>query len=360
MRPIFRKLATLFMIAFVATGMFAGGAMAGTVTTTGDLAGDGTDSVPGFAAEDGENRTVTYETTLSTDTKDDFEELSLEVSHDNTTYATYSMADAEVISGGSDGTTVLEVEYTIEHSDLEQLPGDAGEITTADVTITETEAGTDTDETTEFSVDYEFDDTHAVRTVHDSNSTNSIASLSDADDGGMFSFGFMSSSLDTTSEIEDTVGVNGTQTDVHVYSEDSDLTSNLDDSVEDADAGDRVGLLMTSTLDDQIIRVYNEEPGAKFPGSDENVTETEDTYAVYHGNGHMTINLGEDRYDSSTSEVSMNIVSGEDVENDALTSDLDYTWRQANGLTFGNIFSLDSWLDMIPLSAGTSPLATAT
>lgn len=341
------RVATLFMVALVALagiGAFAFGASAA-VTTTGDLAGDGTDTITNFNASDTENHTVTYETSATSDTKDDFDELSLTIEHENNTYAEYTKADATVINGSSDSTTVLEVEYTIEHSDLEKLPGDATEITTANYTITELEAGTDTEVTDEFAVDYEFAGDHAVRTIHSSDDEIVTDFESSDDDGGFLSlstFNPLSSSSDVAT-IEDDVGINGSETDVKVYSESDDVTGVFDDQLESADDGDRVAYLMNSKADGNIVYVFANEPGEKIGG--DNVTE-DDTYIVAHEGGEYEVNLGDEYEGENTA--SLSLTAGEKVDKGALQDDLEYTWRQAYGLSL-DVWSLSDITDKIPV-----------
>ncbi|APX98545.1 hypothetical protein BB347_17725 (plasmid) [Natronorubrum daqingense] len=307
----------------------AGGAAA-EVTDDGDFEFDGDDLAEDFEAGD-DNETVVYETDADSDSVEDFDDITLEIDYENTTLVEYDHTDADV-DGDDDEETPLELEFTVEHEDLETLPGDAGEETEVDATVTEAEIGED-EVTDEDTLTYEFADSHAAMTIFDADDDDDIVSLEEDDDDGMFSFSmpFTASDLDNTADIDDDIGVNGTETDVHVHSDDSDVTDTFDDSVEDKDEGDRVPHLMTTTVDDRSIVVFNEEPG-EFIGGDE-ADEDEDTYAVYNGDGHLEINLGEDRFDEDDDEVSVNSVSGVEVTNDLLTNDLDYGSFEAWGLT---------------------------
>ena len=326
-------------------GAFAGAAAATPVSTTGDLAGDGTDVITEFNASDDRNHTVTYETENTSGTLDDYDELSLDVSHDNHTYLALDQTDATVISGGGDSTTVLEVEFQVNHSELEKLPGDAGANTTTNYTITELEADASNDTTTEFAVDYEFDNTHAVRHVHDEES-QSIGSYSEED-------GWFGLSSDSHATIEDDVGIDGDNTTVMVYSDDSDVTGEFDSALEDADDGERVGMLMTSTLNDEVVYVFANEPGEKING--DNVTAN-DTYIVANEGGVYEVNLGDEYQGEDT--VSMSLVGNEKFDRNALQEDLDYSWSQAWGLNFGSLsfdwlpFSLSGGLGLSFASLG--------
>jgi len=322
-------LAALLLVTSV-LGAFAGGAAAAPVTTTGDLAGDGTDQITKFNASDDRNHTVTYETENTSGTLDDYDELSLEISHNNYTYATYDQTDVTVVSGGGDSTTTLEVEFQINHSDLEKLPGDAGVNTTTNYTITERESGATVDRTTEFAVDYEFADSYAVRHVHDAEN-QAIASHSEDDGYLMGLFG-----ADSHATIEDDVGIAGDNTTITVYSDDSNITDEFDTSLDGADDGERVGTLMSSTLGDEVVYVFANEPGETISG--DNVTDS-DTYIVANENGEYTVHLGDEYQDENT--VSMSLVGNQKFDRADLRNDLDYSFTQSWGLTFPNVMSFD-------------------
>ncbi|OLZ39063.1 hypothetical protein A6E15_19045 [Natrinema saccharevitans] len=357
MRPISTRLfACLIALLVVTSGSIA---LAGTAvadpTSTGDLATDGTDTITDYNASADRNHTVTYDTDLSADTKDDFDELSLEIRNDGHTYASYSSADAEVVSGSSDGTTTLEVQFTVNHADLEKLPGDANQVTNTTYNFTERETGVDEGNGTSYdtTVGYEFADDHAVRTIHsdDSSLVDDLEVADSSDDDGWFG-GFSVSSLNpfsssaaSSATIEDDVGINGSQTDVHVYSESDNVTSAFDDQLEDADDSERVGMLMTSNVDDGIVYVFANEPGEKIGG--ENVSDS-DSYIVANEGGEYMVNMGDDYEGQDTA--SLELVAGQDVSADALQSDLGYGMLQAYGLDFGSLSS--SLGDLIPLSLG--------
>lgn len=324
MRNLFKSgIAALFAILLVTSvlGAFAGGAAATPTTSTGDLAADGTDRITNFEANETQNHTVTYNTSVSSDTLDDFDELSLEIDHAGYTYQAYDQTDLTVIDGGADATTPLEVEFQINHSDLEKLPGDAGANTTTNYTITELEAGASSDTNETFEVDYEFDNSHAVRHVHDEESQDD-GTYSEED--GWFSF----FGADSHATIEDDVGIDGDNTTVMVYSDDSNITGEFDTSLEDADDGERVGMMMSSTLDDEIVYVFANEPGETITG--DQVTEN-DTYIVAHEGGVYEVNLGDDYEGESL--VSMELVGNEKFDRADLRNDLDYTFAQSWGLT---------------------------
>jgi hypothetical protein len=336
MRFSFKRAASLFMVGMlvgsVMIGAFAGGAAAETQT----LAGDGTDNPTGFNASADDK----FQHSISSDGTDfgtdGTETLFMNVSYDGHEYAQVS---APVDSSTSASQTV-----NLSHDKLTELSGDAGENTTINVTTWGEDAGGNvTTAESNFKVDLEFADTRSVRTVHSTNDSI-VQSYESASDDGWFSFSMPTpgplgtSTLDTTATIDDTIGVNGTQTDIEIYSMDSDTTDALDAAAEKSDTGERMAFLMTSELDDQALRVYDQQAGPKAPGA-ENVTEGEDTYAIYHGNGHMTIKLGTDRFDSSSSQVDVTINSGEEVDPSTLQEDLGYSIFQAWGLNYASFSS---------------------
>jgi len=344
MRAIVKRLLALFMILAVVSGTLV--AVTGSAAAETDtLAGDGTDTVPGFNASDDDQLQHSISSDGTDFGTDGTETLFMNVSYNGHEYAEVSAA---VDDSASASQTI-----NMSHALLKELPGDAGQDTTINVTTWgEDSTGAVTTAENEFQADLTFAETRSVRTVHSTNDSI-VQSYESASDDGWFSFSMPTpgplgtSTLDTTATIDDTVGVNGTQTDIEIYSMDSDTTDALDAAAEKSDAGDRMAYLMTSELDGEALRVYDQQAGAKFPGSD-NVTEGEDTYAIYHGDGHMTIKLGSDRVDSSTSQVDVTINSGEEVGTSTLQEDLGYNVFQAWGLNMASFSStLSGFADAI-------------
>jgi len=336
MRAIVKRLLALFMILAVVSGTLV--AVTGSAAAETDtLAGDGTDTVPGFNASDDDQLQYSVSADGTDFSSDGSETLYMNVTHNGHEYAEVSAA---VEDSSSASQTI-----NMSHALLEELPGDAGTDTTINVTAWGEDAeGSVTTPATEFEADLTFAETRSVRTVHSTNDSIVSSYESASDDGWLSSFSLPTpgplgtSSLDTTATIDDTIGVNGTQTDIEIYSMSSDTTDALDAAAEKSDAGDRMAFLMTSELDGEALRVYDERAGPKFPGAD-NVTEGEDTYAIYHGDGHMTIKLGTDRFDSSTSEVDVTINSGNEVGTSTLQEDLGYSLFQAWGLNMASFSS---------------------
>jgi len=326
-----RLISVLLVAALVTTatlGAVSGGALAAT-TSTGDLAADGTDTITDYTASENRSHTVTYNTSANSKTTDDFEELSLTITHDDHTITDYQISDVAVIDGGNDGTTPLELEFTVNHSDMKTLPGDAGETVPTEYEITERELGVDEGNgTTEsFGVDYQFASTHATRTVYRTNETL----VTNYESGDTFTARMAAilpgGTTGSTATITDEVGVNGSATDIHVYSESQAITNTFDRTLEDADDGERVATLMTSSVDDQTVYVFAREPGETISG--EQVTEN-DTYIVAHEGGAYDINLGNEI--DGRSSVAVSLTSGKEVSASALQADLGYTLLEAWGL----------------------------
>lgn len=330
-----------FLLAFSMVGMAFSGGVAAEATADGDIEGDGADVIENFEADGEESETVIYETDANSDDLDDFENLTLLVEYDGHAVAEYDDFDAE-ISGDDDEETPLELEWEIAHDDLEKLPGDAGETTTTDVSVTEMEDAEDAEEVIdEFEVDVEFSNERAV--VSAFSADDSVATFDESD-------GLLSYFSNDVATIEDDVGIDGENTDVHVYADDSDMIDAYDDVAEDAEDGDRLGAMMTSTTDDSVVYVFNNEAGETITGDE--VDADEDTYAVYEGNGEVVFNLGEDDYEGEE-EVSVSAVGGETFDRGDLRDDLDYSFAQSFGLTFDHAFSLD-WVPGLGFISGSA------
>ncbi|WP_247005178.1 hypothetical protein [Halosolutus gelatinilyticus] len=339
MRPIIKKVATLFLVLALVTGgmaAFAGTAAADTTT----LAGDGTDTVTGFNASSSDyiERSINADDGTNGFDGDGTETLFMNVSYDGHDYA-------EISAAVDDGTATSQT-VNMSHDKLKKLPGDAGKVTTVNVTTWgENASGDTTTAATEFSVDITFADDHAVRTIHSSNNSivENIELSDDDDDGWVASLSSLNplSSSDELVTIEDDVGIAGSQTDIKVYSEDSDVTEVIDNQLEDSEDGDRVGMFMTSEVGDGIVYVFANEPGETITGDE--VDEDKDTYIVAHEGGQMDVNLGSDDFDDTDETASLSLTAGEKFDRKALQDDLGYSWRQAYGLSFDTFSLSDLW-----------------
>lgn len=340
-----KRAATLFMIALLAFSTAGVAFTGGVAAETDTLTGDDTDEVAEYDANESDH--LEYElTSADTDfSTDGTETVYLNITHDGNEYV--------ATSSDVDGTNTSYT-FNVSHADLEKLPGDAGQATTVTVTTWgENSTGGVTTAETSFDADIVFDETHAVRTVHASN--DSIVSdfevADDEEDDGMFSlssYKFWSSSSDTAT-IEDEIGINGSQTDIHVYSNDEDVTEVFDSQLEDAEDGDRIGMMMSSNVGDGIVYVFANEPGEKISGDE--VDADEDTYIVANEGGQYDVNLGEDYDGESTADLSL--TAGEKFDRSSLRSDLDYSWAQSLGLDFGSLASFD-WVPGLGMIVPTS------
>ena len=296
------RVASLAVLVAVLAALAVGGATAAFVTG-GDLAGDGTDTVTGFEAGSG-NDTIQYNTSTSSDTLNDFDTLKLEVKGPSgAVHATYTQSEATVVSGGSDATNGLEVEFAVERADLDSLPGAPGETTNATFEVTEIDTnGNEFNDTAE--VGYTFSDNRSVL-YPTSASDSSALSLEEPPEPGIFG-SFQQSVPDSVpflgaeqrdsdiATIDTTRSVNGSQTDIVVFDAGN---SNVSDSFEEAaegytSSGDPV-LGTTLTVDGNAVPVFYES-------ADTDVVNTSaDTYAVYDGD-KTTVYRG-DEYDGASS-----------------------------------------------------------
>jgi len=328
-------LAALVAISMVAMAVAPGAALADEHTT--EIGGE-TDTVEYFNASEDEYILVTLEADGA-----DFGE-----DETDTVYANITYDDVELFDYSADvDADETEYEFNVSHDELELLPGDAEETTEIELNAWGEDADADDDDDVEstemvtLEVDIEFDETHAVVTAFEDD--DDVAEFEAAEDG-MFGLSFGPLGSDATADVGDDVGIAGYNTTIHTYADDGDMIDVFDDSVEDMESGDRVGLLMTSTLDNQIVYVFADEAGEDIFGDD--VDEDEDTFAVYHGDGHMEYNLGEDRFDEDDEEVDVNSASGVDVDASDLRDDLEYSLTQSFGLSLDQITSFD-WVPFI-------------
>lgn len=296
--------AVLAMITLLALSMIAAPAAAG-VVTGGDWEGDGTDVVNGFNASAENTSTVHYETNTTTDTLDDIEGLEYNISHDGDVLVELDKEDATIVSGSSDNTTALTVEFEVSHDELEKLPGQIGENVTTDVYIAELDANGDAINASEstFEVDFQFSDERSVMVVtsdsiDDADVGPSVESY-DEEIGGFLGFGAEET---TIYELEETRDINGSATTIYTYADDGDLADAFGESVaeeegffgaEAVDDGEPIPK-QTMMTDDGLIITYANEAG-------DAVDEDADTYAIYHNDSNMMeLHLG-DEYDGEES-----------------------------------------------------------
>ncbi|PCR88687.1 DUF2808 domain-containing protein [Natrinema ejinorense] len=128
----------------------------------------------------------------------------------------------------------------------------------------------------------------------------------------------------TDAEIDDTRDVTGNTSTIYVSAENETFSDEVDAAIPDsAEAGDRLGLMMSSSVDEGLVYVFYDEPGDDVTGSE--VDPVDDTYIVLNDNEPHMINLADGTtQDGGTLDVSL-------VANDApspgdLRDDLDYGW----------------------------------
>jgi len=292
---------TLLMVALVALagiGAFAGGASAATTT----LNGDGNDTVSGFTANESNDLAYSISSSGTDFSTDGTNTLKMNVTLDGTEYA---LTEEAVDSGTSSSQTV-----NISNDELADLPGDAGENTTVNVTAWGTDGnGTVTTTATEFAVDITFDSSYAVVEADDSSAT-----IEEPEEPGFFSMdtvAFWSSSDDDPADIhtyEQIVGVNGSETTVTVNDATSNGSDAFDEAVgDDLESGDVIYGASAAVDGTPVLAFYQ--------SADSEIVEDGDTYAVYdkHGNGDWTFTLGDDYSDASEVDVFVSSQSMADI-----------------------------------------------
>ncbi|USZ73796.1 hypothetical protein [Natronosalvus halobius] len=332
MRATFKRLATLLLVLSVITGgmvAFAGFAAAETTT----LAGDDTDLVTGFEANESDH--LEYDITAD---GTDFDTDGTDTAHLN---VTYDGTEYAALEDAIDNGTATSQTLNLSHDELEKLPGDALQNTTITVNVWGEDAdGNETTAMETFTVDLEFANTHAVRHIDSSDSTLLTEFEQAEEDDGWFSLSSLAlwnNDLEDQAEIEDEIGIDGQNTDVKVYA-DGDVADVLDASLENAEDGDRVGLLMLSSLDDEPVYVFKGEAGEKITGDE---VDENDSYIVAHEGGEMDVNLGDDHEGEETVDVSL--ISGQDVDASTL-QDLGYSMLQSYGISMHNVPYLGGFL----------------
>lgn len=322
------KLITIFVAVAVAMSLLALAPAAVTAEEEDaqELLGDGTDEVLEFAADEDE----LLEYTLDAD-GEDFDADGTTTLHLNVSYDGVDHYEVEV-SEDFDGA---DTDYTFEltHADLETIPGGAEETTVVEVSAwgENDDGDVTTGETEEeelipesFEVDLVFDRTHAAIYVHDADE-DAFASFEE--DEGLSSVWILDN---THATIDDSVEVTN-ETDVQVHVADSDIQDQIDFSTENTDDGDRVGLMMASTVDGDLVYVFDGEPGETILGDD--VEDEGDAHMVVYDDDHVTIYSGDDFEDDD--EVSVGIVANDRPSVSDLRDDLEYGILQALGGAWG-------------------------
>jgi len=300
----FKRFGAAAMTLMLLLSVFAAGSAAAATTT---LAGDGTDTVSGFTAN--ESNALEYSISSSgTDfSTDGTTQLKMNVTHDGEQYA---MTEEAVDSGTSASQIV-----NISNDELSDLPGDAGETVTVNVTAWGTDGnGTETTTATEFAVDITFDNTYAVASVDDSS-----AEIEDVEAGYLSSFSFGVLGTEDPADLhtyDTTVGIDGNNTTVTVLDETSNGSDVFTDAVgDDLESGDVITGATVAADGEPILAFYD--------SADTDIIEDGDTYAVYNsGDNSWTIHTGSAQEGATSMDVlieSQDYTNG-DFDSEALTT----------------------------------------
>lgn len=276
----------IFAVVTSGLGTFAGAVAAETTT----LAGDGSDHVTGFNASPDDH--LEHDLTAdNTDFATDGTELALlNITYDGEEYVS--------VEESIEDTSTASHTFNVTQSALSDLPGDAGQNTTINVTAWGEDAnGNETTAATSFDVPITFDSTYAATSVDDDSAT-----IEDIEPGffasSLDTLSFWSSSSDDTTDLhtyEQTVGVDGDNTTVTVRDETSNGTDAFDDAIGDKSSGDLIYGASASVEGTPVLAFYE--------GADTDIVNESSTYAVYNGNGVWTFNIGEEHSDKSEVDV---------------------------------------------------------
>lgn len=319
----------VFLALIMATSMvgmvFVGGVAAEETTET--LAGDGTDEILEFEADADRAIEHTLEADGADFGEDTTETVYLNVSYDDYDHFEY---DAAVDDADADYTAAFDA------SDLETIPGDAGDTVTVEVTTWGEDAdGTETTAADTFEVDLVFDDEYGVIFIQEAD---------DVEDEERW----IRSDILTADYGDDTTlaADNGT---VHVHSVDDDLNDAVDLATESTDDGDRVGPMMATTLDGSLTYVYDAEPGETITGDD--VEDEGNAYIVVHDDDYYEV-VPADDFDADD-EIDVDLVANDRPSMGDLQDDLEYGMLAAFAGAWGLSIPLLSGLLVAGVSART-------
>ena len=345
------RLIALLLVGIMALSVFAGGAvMAASTTVDSDL--DDTETteeeiteniVTNFNADEEQSTLIQVETTTTTDTEEDFEELSINISYDGVEHFAMDLSDIDDadFDAGTDDTDPATVDFHVDHDELETLPGEPGESTIVDVYVTEVEDAEDgVDETSEFVADFEFGDERAV--VYMAEDTSTFDDDLDSEEPAESIIPFMGADEDDPDKFALGTDLNVAEdTNVEIYT--ADAEDGYEDAVGPFDTDEAPVLGQTVVMDDEIVPVYYGE-AADFQDEDA-------AYGVYD-DGHLNISnaneiAGAD--EGETAEVSMEYASAnaldEMVNFDATLSDVTDAYDdELTGADIRDGFGTTTWL----------------
>ena len=312
----------------VFAGAFAGVAAAEdaqdpVITTDSEL--DEGDLIP---AED-------FDPTESPTDEGDYEEV-IEVEADNEELElTVEHADRETEHAVLDYTDdVFEVEaeatdtdpgtytFTLAHEELEDVPMEIEETVTLDVTVTD--LASEADETPESTIEVEVENDDERSVVYVDDPTDDDFASYEEDESFFGLFESQDAELDTERDIS------GMDTDVEVYSGDGDFSDAFFEAADAADDGDRLGVMMGSSLDGDITYVFANEAGETITGDD---VDEDDTYVVVNdADERIDVNTGEEFEEEES--IDMTLTNDRPGASD-LRETLDYDYLESLGGSWG-------------------------
>lgn len=296
------RVAQLLLVAVVLVGAVAVAPAAGQL-----LAGDGTDYVQGFTANESEYINYTVESDGADYSADGTDTIYMNVTYDGTEHLS--------VSQDATGSNVNQT-FNRTHDELNTLPGAPGQNTTVTVNAWgEASNGTITTSVSSFNVDIEFDTSRSVMYFG-----NTSASEIDIEE---FDPGFLSETLPLaesipfvedpdqadTYTIEESRSVSGDTTDITIHMDDSDLQSGFDEQTDAYSSGDSL-LGLTVSVDDELVPVF-------YQSRNTDIASSNDTHAVYE-DGQVDVELGSDDY-GDANNVSVMVASHNPLDESAST-----------------------------------------
>jgi len=274
---------------FLLVGLLLVGVLAAVPAAGQLLAGDGSDYVQNFEANESDYINYTVESDGA-----DFSADSTDTIYMNVTYNGVEHLSVSQDVAGSD----VNKTFNRTHDELNTVPGAPNENTTVDVNAWgEASNGTVTTSVSNFKVDIGFNDTRSVAYVE--NTSAATITVDEFEPGFLTKWVPLYGDEDQpdTYEFEETRSVANDTTDIIVHLADSDLESGFDHEADDySGSGDPI-LGMTATVDGSIVPVFNSQKGSNYVGSN-------DTYAVYNDDA-VTFVLGGEHSDADSVDVTI-------------------------------------------------------
>ncbi|MUV87018.1 hypothetical protein GJ631_10675 [Natronomonas sp. CBA1123] len=260
-------------------------------TSSSDIATDGTTTIQSFEANSSNmSQLVVANANNSAST------IEVEITKDNVTYYSAVEGDTEYTRLETNNANSNDVhQFNISHDTLAEVPMGINEDVTVNLTVWD--QNDPTNDTTETSFVLSNTDERSVLDTRSEAVDNPDVgtALTTAEDVGLFSFSLLSDENNTDYRVDEQRSVNGSETDIIVPLQDSDMASRYDERVGDMDAGTPVFNIMSSA-DGDLIPVYVDERG--------DFSDATDTYAVYDTDtDRITVMLGEDKADRSAVDV---------------------------------------------------------